>query len=242
MPVVQPPLHHLRAPRGGAAVGGQARRATRAVRPRQGRVGREGRHQEPARDRGAARGDRATGGRGVAGRGCRGVEPADRGGGARAPTRRRRGRLPPLRLASTRDSRTRATSSARWACSPRRPSPSAGPDVGGGPARRRPRARARPSTPIPTTPTSRAGAPWPLWAGAGCEVHVLICTDGDKGTTDPDVDPRRPGRAPCGRGGRGGAPARRGRTALPRLPRRRARRRRRLARRPWCAGCASSAR
>ena len=27
------------------------------------------------------------------------------------------------------------------------------------------------------------------WAAAGSEVHVLICTNGDKGTTDPDVDP-----------------------------------------------------
>ena len=27
------------------------------------------------------------------------------------------------------------------------------------------------------------------WADAGCEVHVLLCTDGDKGSTDPDTDP-----------------------------------------------------
>jgi len=38
------------------------------------------------------------------------------------------------------------------------------------------------------------------WAGAGAEVHVLICTHGDKGTTDPDIDPevlarRRAGEA-----------------------------------------------
>ncbi|HET7652717.1 MAG TPA: PIG-L family deacetylase [Acidimicrobiales bacterium] len=26
------------------------------------------------------------------------------------------------------------------------------------------------------------------WAGAGSEVHVLVCTLGDKGSTDPDVD------------------------------------------------------
>jgi LmbE family N-acetylglucosaminyl deacetylase len=28
------------------------------------------------------------------------------------------------------------------------------------------------------------------WAAAGCEVHVLLCTDGDKGTGDPEVDPK----------------------------------------------------
>jgi LmbE family N-acetylglucosaminyl deacetylase len=27
------------------------------------------------------------------------------------------------------------------------------------------------------------------WAAAGCEVHVLLCTDGDKGSTDPATDP-----------------------------------------------------
>ena len=27
------------------------------------------------------------------------------------------------------------------------------------------------------------------WAAAGCEVHVVLCTDGDKGSTDPAVDP-----------------------------------------------------
>ncbi len=27
------------------------------------------------------------------------------------------------------------------------------------------------------------------WAGAGSEVHVVVCTDGDKGTTDAHVDP-----------------------------------------------------
>lgn len=27
------------------------------------------------------------------------------------------------------------------------------------------------------------------WAALGCEVHVLVCTDGDKGTLDPTVDP-----------------------------------------------------
>ena len=27
------------------------------------------------------------------------------------------------------------------------------------------------------------------WAAAGCEVHVVLCTDGGKGSTDPDTDP-----------------------------------------------------
>jgi LmbE family N-acetylglucosaminyl deacetylase len=27
------------------------------------------------------------------------------------------------------------------------------------------------------------------WAAAGCAVHVVLCTDGDKGSTDPSVDP-----------------------------------------------------
>jgi len=27
------------------------------------------------------------------------------------------------------------------------------------------------------------------WSAAGCEVHVVLCTDGDKGSTDPSVDP-----------------------------------------------------
>lgn len=27
------------------------------------------------------------------------------------------------------------------------------------------------------------------WAGAGCQVHLLVCTDGGRGTSDPSVDP-----------------------------------------------------
>jgi len=27
------------------------------------------------------------------------------------------------------------------------------------------------------------------WSGAGCQVHLLVCTDGGRGTTDPSVDP-----------------------------------------------------
>ena len=28
------------------------------------------------------------------------------------------------------------------------------------------------------------------WAEAGSAVHLVVCTDGGKGTTDPDVDPK----------------------------------------------------
>ncbi|HLN43366.1 MAG TPA: PIG-L deacetylase family protein [Acidimicrobiales bacterium] len=41
----------------------------------------------------------------------------------------------------------------------------------------------------PDDPDVSCGGTLALWSGAGAEVHVLICTDGDKGTTDPDVDP-----------------------------------------------------
>ena len=41
----------------------------------------------------------------------------------------------------------------------------------------------------PDDPDVSCGGTLARWAGAGAEVHVLICTDGDKGTTDPDVDP-----------------------------------------------------
>jgi LmbE family N-acetylglucosaminyl deacetylase len=34
-----------------------------------------------------------------------------------------------------------------------------------------------------------AGATLARWAGAGCEVSILIATDGSKGTWDPDQDP-----------------------------------------------------
>jgi LmbE family N-acetylglucosaminyl deacetylase len=52
----------------------------------------------------------------------------------------------------------------------------------------------------PDDPDVSCGGTLARWAGAGAEVHVLICTDGDKGTTDPDVDPavlasRRAGEA-----------------------------------------------
>jgi len=41
----------------------------------------------------------------------------------------------------------------------------------------------------PDDPDVSCGGTLALWARAGAEVHVLICTDGDKGTTDPDIDP-----------------------------------------------------
>jgi len=34
----------------------------------------------------------------------------------------------------------------------------------------------------------QAGATLARWAAAGCEVSLLICTDGSKGTWDPDAD------------------------------------------------------
>jgi LmbE family N-acetylglucosaminyl deacetylase len=52
----------------------------------------------------------------------------------------------------------------------------------------------------PDDPDVSCGGTLARWAGAGAEVHVLICTHGDKGTTDPDIDPdvlarRRAGEA-----------------------------------------------
>jgi len=41
----------------------------------------------------------------------------------------------------------------------------------------------------PDDPDVSCGGTLARWARAGAEVHVLICTDGDKGTTDPAVDP-----------------------------------------------------
>lgn len=41
----------------------------------------------------------------------------------------------------------------------------------------------------PDDPDVSCGGTLARWSGAGAEVHVLICTNGDKGTTDPDVDP-----------------------------------------------------
>jgi len=52
----------------------------------------------------------------------------------------------------------------------------------------------------PDDPDVSCGGTLARWAGAGSEVHVLICTNGDKGTTDPATDPddlarRRAGEA-----------------------------------------------
>jgi LmbE family N-acetylglucosaminyl deacetylase len=41
----------------------------------------------------------------------------------------------------------------------------------------------------PDDPDVSCGGSLARWAGAGAEVHVVIATSGDKGTTDPDVEP-----------------------------------------------------
>jgi len=41
----------------------------------------------------------------------------------------------------------------------------------------------------PDDPEISCGATLARWAGAGAEVHVLICTRGEKGSKDPAVDP-----------------------------------------------------
>ena len=41
----------------------------------------------------------------------------------------------------------------------------------------------------PDDPDVSCGGTLAAWASAGCEVHTLICTDGGKGTSDPDRDP-----------------------------------------------------
>jgi LmbE family N-acetylglucosaminyl deacetylase len=40
----------------------------------------------------------------------------------------------------------------------------------------------------PDDPDVSAGGTLASWASAGAEVHVCICADGDKGSTDPDAD------------------------------------------------------
>ena len=52
----------------------------------------------------------------------------------------------------------------------------------------------------PDDPDVSCGGTLARWARSGAEVHVLICTNGDKGTADPDEDPaalatRRAGEA-----------------------------------------------
>jgi LmbE family N-acetylglucosaminyl deacetylase len=41
----------------------------------------------------------------------------------------------------------------------------------------------------PDDPDVSCGGTLAHWARCGAEVHVVICTDGDKGTTDPEIDP-----------------------------------------------------
>lgn len=41
----------------------------------------------------------------------------------------------------------------------------------------------------PDDPDISCGGTLARWAGLGSEVHVVLCTNGDKGTTDPTVDP-----------------------------------------------------
>jgi len=41
----------------------------------------------------------------------------------------------------------------------------------------------------PDDPDVSCGGTLAVWAGAGCQVHTLICTDGGKGTADPSRDP-----------------------------------------------------
>jgi LmbE family N-acetylglucosaminyl deacetylase len=41
----------------------------------------------------------------------------------------------------------------------------------------------------PDDPDVGCGGTLAAWSAQGCEVHVLLCTDGDKGSTDPSVEP-----------------------------------------------------
>ncbi|MGI8493419.1 MAG: PIG-L deacetylase family protein [Acidimicrobiales bacterium] len=43
----------------------------------------------------------------------------------------------------------------------------------------------------PDDPDVSAGGTLSAWASAGCLVHVCICADGDKGSSDPSVQPSR---------------------------------------------------
>ncbi len=43
----------------------------------------------------------------------------------------------------------------------------------------------------PDDPDVSCGGTLAVWARAGCEVRVVLCTDGGKGTTDPQLDQRR---------------------------------------------------
>ena len=41
----------------------------------------------------------------------------------------------------------------------------------------------------PDDPDVSCGGTLARWVAEGCEVHILVCTNGDKGTTDPEVAP-----------------------------------------------------
>jgi LmbE family N-acetylglucosaminyl deacetylase len=43
----------------------------------------------------------------------------------------------------------------------------------------------------PDDPDVSCGGTLAVWAAAGSEVHVVLCTDGDKGSTDPNEKPAR---------------------------------------------------
>ena len=79
-------------------------------------------------------------------------------------------------------------------------------------------ARRWPSAPTPTTSSSARARTLAKWAAAGCVVTTSCCTDGSKGTWDPDEDTRRAGRHPPGRAA-GRAPRRSARTGRGRVPR-----------------------
>jgi LmbE family N-acetylglucosaminyl deacetylase len=42
----------------------------------------------------------------------------------------------------------------------------------------------------PDDPDVSCGGTLAAWAKGGCEVNVLVCTDGGKGSSDPEVDPK----------------------------------------------------
>ncbi len=79
----------------------------------------------------------------------------------------------------------------------------------------------------PDDPDVSCGGTLAAWAKAGCEVRILLCTDGGKGSSDPSIDPAELAARRAVRGGRGGRVLGRGRSGLPQLPRRGAGRRRR---------------
>ena len=64
------------------------------------------------------------------------------------------------------------------------------------------------------------GATLAKWSGAGAEVHLLVLTDGSKGTWDPDADPTVLAADAGRRARRRATDPRRGRRAPHRLRRR----------------------